>query len=180
VCVVASSRLPPPTLSTFFLRLHPLLFLTYSTMCEKRMDRFGKSLWAFQDEEEERTRSLIDYPCTLQATADKGLGLYSRTDTDSTGISPGTAVITEPSFACLPIGKHRARVCMKCLQFGHKKVKVSADCPDIFFCSHKCLHAMDDFTTQCGPLVTQVGLHFIHKISSLSLFLPYLYICFIE
>ena len=132
--------------------------MSISPFFEKRLNCQGDTQWSFISENQSDTLSSEDsshkYPCTLQSTPNKGLGVFAR---DTSTVQSGTKIIVETSFACLPIGKHRARVCMKCKQFGHKKVKVSEDCPDLYFCSHECLHAMDDLTSQCGPLITHVS-----------------------
>jgi hypothetical protein len=124
-----------------------------SQTCEKRLDCHGRSQWSFIEDAGKTTEDTNYFPCTIQETSSKGLGVFCRR---ADVIEGGSKVVSEPSFACLPTGKHRARVCHNCLKFGHKKVKVSDDCPEFYFCSHECLHSMDDLTTECGPLITQV------------------------
>ena len=129
------------------------------TICEKRVDNQGDTYWAFSnsimmcDDKPPEKETNENHMCTIKPSPGKGFGLFAKNNE----IPSGTNLFSEKSYACLPIGKHRARVCMNCLKFGHKKVKVSSDCSDIFFCSHECLNAMDDFTTLCGPLITQVS-----------------------
>ena len=124
----------------------------WSSICEKSVDRRGQTRWRFSEEECAEDRN--EYPCSIRHSPEKGLGLFSR---GKEGWEAGTPLINETSFVCLPTGQHRARVCMTCLQFGHKKVKVSDDCPDFYFCSLECLHKMDDLTTHCGPIVKEVN-----------------------
>ena len=126
--------------------------------CEKRLHHSGHTSWYFQDDDLSATKIKnddIQYPCRLEHSPEKGIGVFYR---GSETLGSGSRVVTESSMICLPTGKHRARVCMTCLKFGHKKVKVSEDCPHLFFCSHDCLHEMDDLTTFCGPIITQVSL----------------------
>lgn len=127
-------------------------------LCEKAIDQWGRSRWFFIEDDcsdDAGVSEGVNFPCTIKCSPDKGLGIFATDSGD--GLPSGTKLVSEFSIVCLAIGKHRQRVCTNCLKFGHTKVKVSNDCPDLYFCSHECLHEMDDLTTTCGTLITQVS-----------------------
>jgi hypothetical protein len=105
----------------------------------------GRSQWIFENE-----ISNNSYACLIE-TDSRGVKL-----TSAAHYQPGNHIFSESSFLCLPYGEHRNRICWKCLKYGHKKVKVSSEISNLYFCSLECLEDSNQFLEICGNVISSL------------------------
>jgi hypothetical protein len=109
---------------------------------------WGRSQWIFENELAQNDQH--SSVCFIEHDS-RGLKLIS-----SSNYQPGNHLFTERSFLCLPYGEHRNRLCWNCVKYGHKKVKVSSEISNLYFCSLECLEESSQFLKICGKIISSL------------------------